>query len=119
MAERRGWHLDLVAWGLLLAGLLVALCVFSHDPPPAGAVYPPPPEPDNLLGPGGAWLAQELYEALGCAVYVLLASWFVLVLLIFLRKGIVSWSRRLAGWLLLIPCAAVLADVVGPDVLGG
>jgi S-DNA-T family DNA segregation ATPase FtsK/SpoIIIE len=119
MAERRAWHLDLVAWGLLLAGLLVALCVLSHDPPPAGAVYPPPPEPENLLGPPGAWLAQELHEALGCAVYVLLASWFVFVLLLFLRKGIGTWALRLVGWLLLIPCAAVIADTVGPELLGG
>src|SRR5437764_6884193 len=118
MADRRGLHLDLIAWGLLLAGLFVALAVLGHDPPSA-AVYPPLPEPSNLLGPPGAWLAQELYEALGCAVHVLLASWFVLVLLLFVRKGVATWARRLAGWLLLIPCAALAADAVGPEVLGG
>jgi DNA segregation ATPase FtsK/SpoIIIE, S-DNA-T family len=118
MADRRSLHLDLAAWGLLLAGLLVALAVLSHDPP-ASAVYPPPPEADNLLGPPGAWLAQELYEALGAAVHVLLASWFVLVLLLFLRKGWLTWSRRLAGWLLLLPCAAVVADSLGPGLLDG
>src|SRR5437660_329373 len=102
------------------AGLLVALCVLSHDPPgQAATVYPPPPAPDNLLGPPGAWLAGELYETLGCAVYVLLASWFVLVLLLFMRNGLLTWSRRLTGWLLLIPCAAIIADALGAEVLEG
>jgi S-DNA-T family DNA segregation ATPase FtsK/SpoIIIE len=118
MADRRGLHVDLIAWGVLLAGLLVALCVLGHEPPSA-TVYPPSAEPSNLLGPPGAWLAQELYETLGCAVHVLLASWFVLVVLLFLRKRVWTWTRRLAGWLLLIPGAAVLADIVGPDILGG
>jgi DNA segregation ATPase FtsK/SpoIIIE, S-DNA-T family len=118
MPDRRSLRLDLLAWGMLLAGLLVALAVLSHDPP-AATLYPPPPEPDNLLGPPGAWLAQELHEALGAAVYVLLASWFVLVLLLFLRKGWLAWSLRLAGWLLLLPCAAVAADALGPEWLDG
>ena len=42
MADRRS-RLDLGAYGLLIAGLLVALSVFSHDPadPPGAIVYPP------------------------------------------------------------------------------
>ena len=46
MADRRSLHLDLAAGGTLLAGLVVALAVLSHDPP--ATVYPPPPEPDAL-----------------------------------------------------------------------
>jgi S-DNA-T family DNA segregation ATPase FtsK/SpoIIIE len=105
-------RLDLAACGFLFTGLLVALCVLGHDPadPPGAAVYPAHPEATNLLGIPGAWLAQSLFETLGTAVYVLLASWFVLVLLLFLRRSLLTWTRRLAGWLLLIPCAAVLAD---------
>ena len=80
MAARGGRRMDFLAWGLLLTGLVVALCVFSHEPP-TGGVYPSPPW-TNLFGPPGAWLAQELYETLGVAVYALLASWFVLVLLL-------------------------------------
>jgi S-DNA-T family DNA segregation ATPase FtsK/SpoIIIE len=113
-------RLDLVACVLLLAGLLVALCVFTYDPgaPPAGG-YPPPAEPSDLLGPGGTWLAGSLIDALGVAVHVLLASWFVLVVLLFVRRGWLRWSLRLAGWLLLLPCAAAAADLLGPGWLGG
>src|SRR5205823_3730940 len=115
MAERRR-RLDAASCALLLTGLLVAVAVFSHDPADApGSVYPPNPAPHNLLGPPGAWAAHALVSALGVAVYVLLASWFVLVLLLFVRRSWLRWSLRQAGWLLLIPCAAVLADLLlGP-----
>src|SRR5262249_50309667 len=121
MSERRPFRLDLAATGLLLAGLLVALCVFSHDPADGGngRVFPPPATTHNLLGPAGAALAAALFETLGVAVYVLLASWFVLVVLLFLRRSWFKWVLRLLGWLLLIPCAAVVADYLGPDGFGG
>jgi S-DNA-T family DNA segregation ATPase FtsK/SpoIIIE len=119
---------DFLAWGLLLAGLLVAGSVLGLDPIPAGAVsvYPPPPPPSNLLGPGGAWLGGALHETLGSAVYLFLVSWFVLVLGLLLRRKRLTWMLRLAGWLLLVPCAAVAAHLLGPglpaspwDVSGG
>ena len=121
---RPRWRLDLAATLLLLAGLLVALAVFSYDPadPPGTAVFPPNERPTNLLGAAGACTAHELVGALGLAVHVLLASWFVLVLLLFLRRGLLRWSLRLLGWLLLIPAAAALADRVAfgaaPESLG-
>jgi S-DNA-T family DNA segregation ATPase FtsK/SpoIIIE len=119
MAERR-LRPDLAAGGLLLAGLLVALSVFSHDPVAGtdSAVYPPQPS-NNFLGPAGGWLAQNLLDTLGVAVYLLLASWFVLVVLLFLRRSLLTWLLRLTGWLLLIPCAAVAADYLGPGLLPG
>jgi S-DNA-T family DNA segregation ATPase FtsK/SpoIIIE len=115
--ERRAWRLDLAALVLLVTGLLVALSLFTDEPPLThhSAVAPH----RNVLGPAGAWLAQVLMETLGVAVYVLLVSWFVLVFLLFLRRGLFTWSLRLAGWLLLLPCTAVLADYLGPQVLGG
>jgi S-DNA-T family DNA segregation ATPase FtsK/SpoIIIE len=118
MPVRRGLRFDLAAGGLLLAGLLVGLCVFSYDPadPPGAAVYPAHKTPTNLLGLPGAWLARLLYETLGVAVYVLLASWFVLVVLLLLRHRVWRWSLRLAGWLLLLPCAAVLGDLFAPEL---
>jgi S-DNA-T family DNA segregation ATPase FtsK/SpoIIIE len=121
MADRRSFRPDLAAWGLLLAGLLVAGSVFSYDPadPPAATVFPPRPEPVNLLGPAGAWLAHALLETLGVGVFLLLASWFVLVVLLLVRRSRLTWSLRLAGWLLLLPCATVAADFLGPDLLGG
>ncbi len=117
MAERHGSRLDFFAWGLLAVGLIVAVAVFSHEP---GSEWSyPPRQTGNLLGPAGAWLSQELYGALGAAVHVLLATWFVLVLMLLLRGYNLTWLLRLAGWLLLLPCAAVLADWIGPDLLGG
>jgi S-DNA-T family DNA segregation ATPase FtsK/SpoIIIE len=114
MTERRPWRLDAAAFCLLVTGLLVAVAIFSRDPADRpGAVYPPPVAAQNLLGSPGAWLALALTDALGVGVYVLLASWFVLVVLLFLRRSWLRWSLRLAGWLLLIPAAATGADLFG------
>src|SRR5438270_12185829 len=110
MAERR-LRLDLTAWGFLLAGLLLALCVLSHDSADASGatVYPENAASHNLLGSPGAWIGNILYQTLGISLYVLLISWFVLVLILFFRRRLLIWSLRLAGWVLLIPCPAVAA----------
>src|SRR5436309_2503330 len=81
MADRRGARIDILACLLLLAGLAVTVCILSHEA-----------EGLNLLGMPGSWLAHELYQSLGLAVYVLLASWFVLVLFLLLRKSWKRWS---------------------------
>jgi S-DNA-T family DNA segregation ATPase FtsK/SpoIIIE len=121
MSYRRSAQLDGVACGLLVAGLLVALAVLSEDTgdAPAVTVYPQHSRPANLLGPPGAWLAQNLHDTFGVAVHVLLAAWFVLVLLLFLRRSLLTWTLRFVGWVLMVPCAAVLADRAGPGFLGG
>jgi S-DNA-T family DNA segregation ATPase FtsK/SpoIIIE len=107
-------RIDLAAFTLLAAGLLVATCVFGTDP--AGGRTD---EAANLLGPGGAWMAAQLTDTLGVSVYVLLVAWFVLVILLFLRNSWWVWARRLVGWVVLLPCAALLADQIGPALLGG
>jgi S-DNA-T family DNA segregation ATPase FtsK/SpoIIIE len=123
---RPRWQFDLVASGWLAAGLVAALCVFSHDPadPPHPTEFPANESASNVLGEPGAWLADLLLGAVGAAVYPLLAACFVLVLMLFVRRRWWRWTRRLVGWLLLAPCAAVLADlnteqVGGPAVGGG
>ena len=116
MSDRRSWRLDVAAGVLLVVGLLLALAVFSHDPADLDeGLYPLNPIPHNLLAYPGAWVARALVGGLGAAVYVFLANWFVLVLLLFLRRGWLTWGMRLTGWLLLTPCAAVLADRFGGD----
>jgi S-DNA-T family DNA segregation ATPase FtsK/SpoIIIE len=107
MRERRRWRMDLSAGVLLLGGLATALAVFSHD------------APANLLGAAGAWLAELLCGSLGAAVYPLLAAWFVLVILLLLRRDVLTWLVRLAGWLLLVPAVALAADSLGPVARGG
>ena len=116
MSDRRSWRLDAAAGALLLLGLLLTLAVVGHDPADLDeGVYPLHHTPHNFLGLPGAWVARALVMALGYAAYFFLATWFVLVLLLFLRRGWLTWARRLAGWLLLTPCAAVLADRLGGD----
>ena len=113
-------RIDFAAFTLLAVGLLVALSVFSADLPDASGAWPTDDAANgNLLGPAGAWVARELIDALGVAVYVLNGAWFVLVVLLFLRNTWMMWLRRLAGWLILLPCAAVIADWIGPATLGG
>jgi S-DNA-T family DNA segregation ATPase FtsK/SpoIIIE len=122
---RQNWRLDLMASGWLGAGLVAALSVFSRDPadPPRPTLFPANAAATNVLGEPGAGLAALLLEALGAAAYVLLAAWFVLVLMLFLRRRWWRWLRRLAGWLLLVPCTAMLADLsaepVGGPLVGG
>src|SRR5207245_9348223 len=87
--ERRAWRLDLAALVLLVAGLLVALSLFTDEPAPGAKVaatvsFIPH---RNVLGTGGSWLAQVLTETMGVAVYVLLIIWFVLVVVLFLLTG--------------------------------
>jgi S-DNA-T family DNA segregation ATPase FtsK/SpoIIIE len=120
MPKHRGRRLDLAAAGLLLAGWLAALCVFSYDPrdPPGAAVFPPRSPPANLLGYPGAHVAHWLTDALGLGVHVLLMSWLVLVILLFLRRNLLTWLLRLVGWLVLLPCVAVLADYFIPPGSG-
>ncbi len=109
MWDRRQRHLDLAACILLVAGFLVALAVFGSDPTGAPS-FPPQPSPRHLLGPVGAWLGQAFLGSLGLAVYPLLAGWFLFVLLLVLRRAWLTWVLRLSGWLLLVPCTAVVAE---------
>ncbi len=117
MSDRRSWRLDAAAGVLLLLGLLLTVAVVRHDPADLDeGVYPLHATPHNLLGLPGAWVARALVGGLGFAAYVFLATWFVLVLLLFLRRGWLAWGLRLTGWLLLTPCAAVVADRFGGDM---
>src|SRR5262245_56018985 len=87
MLDRRPFRLDLAACALLAAGLFVALCVFGHEPLAVRSTA-------HMLGPLGDTIGKLLADVLGVAVYVLLASWFVLVVALFLRKTWFTWSLR-------------------------
>lgn len=106
MSDRRHVRLDLAASALFFAGLGVALAVFSHDPAAPTA---------NLLGAPGHWIAAELEQLFGVAVYVLLGTWFVLVLMLLLRRNLRVWTQRLVGWLLLLPGTMLAAEPFGFD----
>jgi S-DNA-T family DNA segregation ATPase FtsK/SpoIIIE len=108
--QRRNRQLDLAACFLLVVGFLAALAVFGNDSAARQATFPPAAQPRPLLGPAGAWIAGALFDSIGLAVYVLLAGWFVFVLVLVLRRAWLTWSLRLLGWLVLIPTTAVLAE---------
>ncbi len=113
--------LDSIGLTLFASGLLLAVAIFSQ-PMPVERVYLPgnPSAPvENLLGPLGQQLATQLLEALGLAVYVLLAAWWVLVVMLLLRRSWLRWLRRLLGWLLLVPSASLIAALIGPEQLPG
>ena len=111
--EPRGTRVDGFAGVLLLFGLVISVAIFSED-------FSQTSKSDgNLLGPTGSFWATKLYSWLGMGVYVLLASWFVGVLFLFLRKSWLTWSLRAVGWIILIPCSALILDWLGPDRVGG
>jgi S-DNA-T family DNA segregation ATPase FtsK/SpoIIIE len=111
--DRRAWRIDGVAWLLFFCGLALAACVLSHEPELDATLT------QNVLGVPGHLLAVELYAALGSAVHVLLCAWFVLVLMLLVRKSWLRWCGRFTGWLILLPCSAVAADFLGHDWLPG
>jgi DNA segregation ATPase FtsK/SpoIIIE, S-DNA-T family len=118
MLQKRPWRLDLAAAALFLVGVLLSIAVVSHDAADRpDTVFPPNPAANNLLGPPGAFVAEALLDALGVATFVLLVAWYVLVFLLFLRRNWFTWTRRIAGCLVLAVAAAVLA-AQGPDVWG-
>jgi S-DNA-T family DNA segregation ATPase FtsK/SpoIIIE len=120
MRQERAWRLDLSAFLLLITGLGATLAIISHDSTSqSGLVYPPPTSSTNLLGEPGTWFARELIGTLGLGVYVWLTAWFVLVLLLFLRRRWVSWSFRLVGWFILVPVTSLLAHRFGEMSLPG
>jgi len=103
--------IDLAACAFLVVGLLIVLSLLGQD-------VKGPEEPSNLdaaaesnfLGWPGAWLAYAVTESLGFTFYVVIASWFILVIMMFQRRAVFRWIRRLFGWMLLIPCSAIAAD---------
>src|SRR6266700_3386351 len=83
---------DLIALVLLAVGLLLAACVLSHNPTQVpDATFPPEFSSANLLGAPGAMLAENLFDALGIAIYVLLAGWFILTVTLYFQRDLVRW----------------------------
>jgi S-DNA-T family DNA segregation ATPase FtsK/SpoIIIE len=101
------WRLDAVALTLFAVGGLLAAAVGSHRPISGGP---------NLLGGYGDDAARLLLDPLGWAAVVFLAAWFVLAGRMVVTRSPGRLSMRLAGWLVLVGCAAVAADWLGPQL---
>lgn len=112
-------RLDVAALVLLASGLAVAACVLSHQTGRIpDASFPPEYPSDNLLGTPGAMLAEDLFDVLGTAVYLLLAGWLILAVALFRRSRPWRWGLRLAGWLIILACSAVAAHQVAQWAAG-
>jgi S-DNA-T family DNA segregation ATPase FtsK/SpoIIIE len=101
------------AIALLAVFGLATVAVFGYVP---GAT---PDKTRNLLGPSGDWLAKTLFEAIGHATYLMLASWLSLVVLMFTKTSRWKWLQRLLGCAILVPSAAVVLSWLGQRVAGG
>jgi S-DNA-T family DNA segregation ATPase FtsK/SpoIIIE len=93
---------------VLLALVGVALVGFHPEDYPAG-IYPPDDNPRNWLGYPGAVAAGALLPTLGYGAAVLLGMGVTLCVVLLRRGSWVAGASRLAGWLLLVPVACVLA----------
>ncbi len=108
MPARRNWRLDLAACAWLAVGVLAAYCVSISN--------------DSVADTASAhtlWAAdvgRQLNDTFGISVFFLLIVEFVTGLSLFLRRGLARWLVRLAGWVLLVPLSAVLAEQLWPDV---
>ena len=115
MDERRLISLDGWAAGFAVLGTAVTLCVVGYDPVSG----------DNWLGEPGNGLARELTDALGSAVFAMLAAWAMLAVHLTVRRDWPRWAARVAGWTMIQVVAVVAADWTafnlgsGPQTAGG
>ncbi|MFN9373081.1 MAG: DNA translocase FtsK 4TM domain-containing protein [Planctomycetaceae bacterium] len=120
MINRRRLPIDLLALGLLGLVVFVGLALWSFDPadPPGDAVYPPSDEVTNLMGGGGAVVANNLRNLLGWGAWLVPLS---------LGSCGISWLMRnehdrplqpLAGWILLVGVGCTTLRALAPDLSG-
>jgi DNA segregation ATPase FtsK/SpoIIIE, S-DNA-T family len=112
----RPWRMDAAALTLLLCGALVAAAILSEPVPNDSGLsgfFP------NFLGEPGGWLRERLVDALGLAVYVLVAGWTLMAVALFQCGNRWHWCTRVIGWLVLVVGAAIAADRGGSAALGG
>jgi S-DNA-T family DNA segregation ATPase FtsK/SpoIIIE len=120
MINHRRLPIDLLALALLGLVVYVGLALWSFDPadPPGDAVYPPSEEIANLMGAGGALVANNLRNLLGWGAWLIPLS---------LGSCGISWLMRqqhdqplqpLAGWILLIAVGCATLRGLAPDLPG-
>jgi DNA segregation ATPase FtsK/SpoIIIE-like protein len=100
---------------LLLIGIALAISVVSFDPTTEPEHHP--------FGSPGYWLAQQLFDAWGFALYVICAGWCIGAISLLAWNDFTHWLTRMVGWTLLVPCSAIFADqlrgfISGPTATG-
>jgi len=91
--DRLLWLVGLILWGLIAA----ALVSYSPADAPGHAIAPLNSSPTNWIGPAGAFLAHELYLALGIGVWVPVLASAIMLCLAALRGPVSQFAFRLAG----------------------
>src|SRR5437588_4509392 len=78
-------RLDLAAILVLVAGLIVSLAVLGQDfaTGQGSFLHAKSSTESNLLGFPGSWVATRLHRTFGLSAYLLLACWFVAVVMLF------------------------------------
>jgi S-DNA-T family DNA segregation ATPase FtsK/SpoIIIE len=106
MPDRRMISLDGWALGFAAVGIAIALCIIGKDEHTSS----------NWLGEPGRGLARELTDALGSAVFIMLAGWAMLTIHLVLKRNWGRWAARIAGWTMLLFAGAVAADWAAIDI---
>jgi S-DNA-T family DNA segregation ATPase FtsK/SpoIIIE len=101
------WRLDAVALTLLATGGLLAAALGTH--PPVGGE-------SNLLGAPGDDAAELVIDPLGWAAAALLVAWFALTGVLVASRNWGRFAVRFTGWVVVVACAAVAADRLGPHL---
>jgi len=120
MINRRRLPIDLLA--LLLLGLVVyvGLALWSYDPadPPGDTVYPPSESVANLMGSGGAVVANNLRNLLGLGAWLVPLSLGACGLSWLMRQDQDRPLQPLVGWLLLILVGCTALRGLAPELPG-
>ncbi len=104
---KRHTPIDGVALTLLVLGLgLCGVVLGRTHPDPYGL----PVLFEGIFGDLGDTLRDRLVISLGVTVYFLVGAWLILAMVLLIRPGWKPWARRVAGYLILIPCFALGAD---------
>jgi S-DNA-T family DNA segregation ATPase FtsK/SpoIIIE len=111
MLEQRTLKVDLLALGLLVLTLFMAVSLLTYSPedPPASLVFPRAEQPHNACGPTGALAAHGLFQLFGLGAYYLLVSVAAVDATMLRRGAIPDLPLRAAGWMLSLVGVSTLA----------
>jgi len=116
MLEERSLKVDLVALGLLVLCIFLALSLTTYDPAdaPSTVVYPPHEQIANVCGHAGAWVAAMSLDAFGLGAYYLVVSLMVLDAVLLVRRGVSEPWLRAIGWFVSLVGITTLAAMAVP-----
>ena len=121
MLDHRNLKTDLLALGLLAAGLFLGTSLLSYSPadPPSQLVFPERTHTGNLCGRSGSMVSTLLFEGLGIGAYYLLMSVAILDAVLLARRQISMPLVRLIGWLVSLAGLCTLAAMAVPRLSPG